>query len=103
MVAALKSLAGQVQAEEPDTWMYVVHDALDEGSIPPPALGEIVFVEAYKDHAAFVAHVTGKPFLAFMAEFGPLLVQQLPPNKGGYIQVDALDRIGGFVRPQAAA
>src|ERR1039458_4135319 len=37
VLQALRELAAQVEAQEPDTWMYLVHTGNQEGSTPPPA------------------------------------------------------------------
>ena len=35
VLQALHQLAAQVEAQEPDTWMYVVHTGNQDGSTPP--------------------------------------------------------------------
>jgi quinol monooxygenase YgiN len=102
VLEGLRELTGQVEAGEPDTWMYLVHTGHQKGSTPPAAPGEVVFVEAYKDLEALLAHVNGKPFQAFLAKYGADFVQLTPPNKGPMMLVEHLARHAGFVRPHAA-
>jgi hypothetical protein len=83
--------------------MYLVHTGNAGGSTPPPADGEVVFVEAYKDLDALLRHVNGKPFQTFLSRYGADFVPVLDPNKGAFMLVEHLVRIAGFVRPQAAA
>ncbi len=102
VIQALRNLAAQVEAQEPDTWMYLVHTGSQAGSTPPPAPGEVVFLEAYKDFNALLQHVNGKLFQAFLTQYGADFVPLTPPNKGPLMLVENLARIAGFVRPQAA-
>lgn len=102
VLQALLHLAAQVEAQEPDTWMYVVHTGNEEGSTPPPAPGEVVFVEAYKDLNALLQHVNGTPFKTFLSQYGADFVPLMPPNTGPVMLVESLARLAGFVRPQAA-
>jgi quinol monooxygenase YgiN len=101
VVNALRDLALQVEAQEPDTWLYLVHTGNQEGSTPPPAPGEVVFMEAYKDLNALLRHVNGKPFQAFLKQCGTDFVPLTKPNEGPFMLVESLARIAGFVRPQA--
>ena len=102
VLEALRELAKQVEAQEPDTWMYVVHTGNQEGSTPPAAPGEVVFVEAYKDFNALLQHVNGKLFQTFVSQYGADFVPVTAPNKGPFMLVESLARLAGFVRPQAA-
>jgi quinol monooxygenase YgiN len=102
VLQGLRDLARQVEAGEPDTWMYLVHTGHKDGSTPPPAPGEVFFVEAYKDFNALLKHVKGKPFKAFLKQYGADFVQLTDPNKGPFMLVESLARLAGFVRPQAA-
>jgi quinol monooxygenase YgiN len=102
VLQGLRHLAAQVEAQEPDTWMYVVHIGNQAGSVPPPAPGEVVFLEAYKDLNALLQHVNGKLFQTFLTQFGTDFVPVMEPNKGPVMLVESLARIAGFVRPQAA-
>ena len=102
VLQGLRHLATQVEAGEPDTWMYVVHTGNQDGSTPPPAPGEVVFVEAYKDLNALLQHVNGKPFQTFLSQYGADFVPLTEPNKGPFLLVESLARLAGFVRAQAA-
>ena len=102
VLKALRQLAREVEAQELDTWMYVVHTGNQDGSVPPPAPGEVVFLEAYKDFNALLAHVNGSPFKTFLSKYGADFVPQMPPNSGPLMLVESLARLAGFVRPQAA-
>ena len=103
VLEGLQSLAAQVEAGEPDTWMYLVHTGNEAGSTPPPALGEVVFVEGYKDFQALLRHVKGRPFKTFLKQYGADFVPVTAPNKGPFMLVASLARQAGFVRPQASA
>src|ERR1039457_5953959 len=85
VLQALRELAAQVEAQEPDTWMYLVHTGNQEGSTPPPAPGEVVFVEAYKDFNALLQHVNGKLFQTFVSQYGADFVPEMVPNKGPFL------------------
>ena len=102
VLRGLRKLARQVEASEPDTWMYLVHTGNQKGSTPPPPPGEVVFVEAYKDLKALLHHVNGKPFQSFLSQFGADFVPLTEPNKGPVMMVESLARHAGFVRPAAA-
>jgi quinol monooxygenase YgiN len=102
VLQGLRDLARQVEAGEPDTWMYLVHTGNQEGSTPPAAPGEVLFLEAYKDLNALLQHVNGKPFQTFLSQYGADFVPLIVPNKGPFMLVESLARIAGFVRPQAA-
>lgn len=102
VLQGIHDLAAQVEAQEPDTWMYLVHTGNQEGSTPPPAPGEVVFLEAYKDFSALLQHVNGKLFQTFLSQYGADFVAVTDPNKGPLMLVESLARVAGFVRPQAA-
>jgi quinol monooxygenase YgiN len=102
VLRALRDLAAQVEAHESDTWMYLVHTGNQDGSAPPPAPGEVVFVEAYKDLNGLLHHVNGPLFQAFLKQYGADFVPVLAPNTGPLMEVESLARIAGFVRPQGA-
>jgi len=94
-LTALEQLAAQVQAQEPDTLMYLVHRG-GPGALPPSPRGEIVFVEGYRSMEAFKAHVNGPVFQGFLKEHGGLFV---PAFQGGpFMLTEPLDRVAGFVR-----
>ena len=57
--AALGALAAQVEKEEPDTWMYLLHTPnLDPGvnTFPMPGPQQVAFVEGFKDRDAYHKH-----------------------------------------------
>jgi quinol monooxygenase YgiN len=97
---ALTSLAEAVFQTEKNTWGYLVHSGAT-GSVPPSTPDTIVFVEIYKDQAAFLAHVNGSAFQDFLKEYGDLFVSA-PGAKGPFFLVQNVDRIQGFVRASAA-
>lgn len=97
-VTALKELVTQTQKYEPDTWMYCLHTSIVEGSKPPPAENEIIFLGAWKDRQAFDAHRTGPVFTKWLDQHLDLFVQ----NDGKlYVSAEFADRFAGFVRPEA--
>ncbi|MEU0248320.1 antibiotic biosynthesis monooxygenase [Streptomyces sp. NPDC006235] len=99
-VAALKDLVAQVEAGEPDTYMYCLHTAVVEGSLPPPAGNEVIFLGAWKDRKAFEAHRDGRIFQDWLANNLHLFVQ----NSGKlYVSAEFADRFTGFVRKEAVA
>ncbi|AZL57722.1 hypothetical protein EI545_02005 [Tabrizicola piscis] len=98
--AALTKLADAVFQNEQDTWGYLVHSGA-AGSVPPSTPDTIVFVEIYKDQAAFMAHVNGPAFQGFLKQYGDLFISA-PGSKGPFFLVQNMDRIEGFVRPMAA-
>jgi quinol monooxygenase YgiN len=100
-ITALNALAEDVQEKEPDTWGYLVHSAAAAGSLPPASSDTIVFVEIYKDKEAFLAHVNGPVFQGFLKANKDLFVA-MPPDGPSFYEVTHLDRIQGFVRPQAS-
>ncbi len=98
-IAALRQLAIDVEENEQDTWGYLVHTGA-QGSAPPCSEGTIVFVEIYKDYKAFLDHLNGPVFTAFSKEYGHLF-QPIPGQDHPFVQVENVDRIQGFVRPEA--
>lgn len=101
--AALAALAADVEAHEPDTWMYLVHDPdLDPGVdiFPPPTSRQVGFVEGYKDRAAFAAH--GRRLAGFLAEHGGLFLHVYGPTCP-FMTLQSLLPEAGFIRHAAAA
>jgi quinol monooxygenase YgiN len=97
---ALSALAADVLANEPSTWAYIVHSGMD-GSLPPSSPDEIVFFEVYADHQAFLDHVTGPVFTKFLAAHADLFQGAPLAEATPFVQAQVIDRIGGFVRPEA--
>ncbi len=100
-ITALKQLALDVQKNEKDTWGYLIHTGA-EGSAPPCVDGTVVFVEIYKDHQAFLDHLNGPTFSAFQRDHGQLF-QPTPGSDRPFVLVENVNRIQGFLRPQAGS
>ena len=100
-ITALRRLAKDVEENEPDTWGYLVHSGGADSS-PPNSDGTIVFVEIYKNKEAFLHHVKGPVFSKFMTDHGNLF-QAGPGGDSPFVQVQNVDRIQGFLRPQAGS
>lgn len=102
VLAAVRDLAAQVQATEPGTLMYLAHTpwaGADLQSLPPSAPQLLLFVEMYRDRQAFLDHVTGATFTAFVGRYGECFV---PDAQGRpYTTVEFLQRATGFVRAAA--
>ncbi|MFN2325809.1 MAG: putative quinol monooxygenase [Gemmatimonadales bacterium] len=96
--AALGALEVAVKANEPGTWMYLIHVPA-EGSLPPAADGTVTFMEGYADEAALQAHITGPAYTAFLKAHGDLFVQAF--TGGPFMLIEDVQRVAGFVRPQA--
>ena len=82
---ALNELAEKVKAEEADTWAYLVHSSAED-SLPPVTINVIVFLEIYKDEAAFLSHVNGPVFQGFLRANKDLFVS-VSPNGPSFFQV----------------
>lgn len=83
-LAALKKMAEGVEANEPGTLAYVIHQSKDDPS-------EIVFFELYKDDDASKAHSQGDSMKAFQSGFAEIFdVSQ--------VKIERLDRVAGVVR-----
>ena len=95
--AAIRRLVKAVEANEPGTLTYLVHWN-DAGSKPPPAAGEVVFVEVYKSMKAFEAHLNGSAFQKFLKKSGDLFVSNFDEAAGPFMLTATLDRIAGFER-----
>ena len=69
--AALVALAEQVEKEEPDTWMYLIHNPnLDPGvnTFPMPGPQQVAFVEGFKDRDAYHRHRNSPILKEFFAK-----------------------------------
>ena len=104
-VAALQELAKQVEANEPDTLMYLVHTPdMAQLSFPTPSPLDVVFYECYTDHDAFIKHLTGPIFTQFVATFGSMFLSTTVTCPGGgsstnpFVLSEALTLQAGFVR-----
>lgn len=98
-IAALKQLAKDVEENEQGTIGYLIHTGGADSS-PPCDENTIVFVEMYKNPDAFKKHVNGPIFTKFMKDCGDFF-QPGPGGEGVFIQVENVDRIQGFLRPEA--
>jgi hypothetical protein len=96
---ALRALEVAVKANEPGTWLYLIHVSA-EGSLPPAADGTVVFVEGYADEAALKAHIKGPAYTKFLKAHGDLFVQAF--TGGPFMLIEDVRQVAGFVRPQAA-
>jgi quinol monooxygenase YgiN len=102
---ALARLVKQVRAKEPGTLLYLVFvPDLNAYSLPTPSPLEVVFVEGYKNQAAFLAHINGPVFTQFKAKHQALFLsstvtgQDGKPVQSPFVLFQNLQRIGGFVR-----
>jgi uncharacterized protein len=106
-VAALQRLAKEVQKHEKKTLTYLVHvPDMSQESLPTPSPLQVVFFEIYQDSAAFLAHLNGPIFNAFVNRHKGLFLCTTVKSKNGkkitrpYVTAEFLKRIAGFVRPQ---
>jgi quinol monooxygenase YgiN len=102
---ALKQLARNVQEKEPDTLLYLVHVPSMKGfSFPAASPLDVIFVEGYKDLAAFNAHLNGPVFTQFLDKHLDLFLTSpvtLPDGRKKnslLFTAESLLRLGGFVR-----
>lgn len=99
---ALCELAASVDANEPGTLAYLVHRPCQGNtqiqSLPPTAPHSIVFFECYRDVDAFLAHLHGPLFQAFVRDHGGLFVTVAGKP---YTTVEFLRRSAGFIRAAA--
>src|SRR5213083_940416 len=99
-VQALQALADEIRANEPDTWMYLIHSPNLDPSIniyPPPAPVQVAFVEGYKDRDAFLAHHNGPALKNFVAQNGKLFLNMYGPT-APWIMAQAMELGVGFIR-----
>lgn len=101
--AALTELAAEVYAQEPDTWMYLVHRP-NRGftSFPPQGEGAVTFMEIYKDYASFMNHVTGPVFNNFLNRHGALFLNMYGPTRP-FMLTENLVPVSIFARAGAEA
>jgi quinol monooxygenase YgiN len=96
---AIRNLAAQVRATEPDTLTYLAHMAGDD-SLRPPSHNEVTFFEVYRNKPAFLRHLKGKAFTGFLKKSGHFFV--LDPQGNPFFLAEHVNRFAGFVRSQAA-
>ena len=96
---ALAVLVQAVLSQEPDTLAYLVHRprAAPSGlqSLPPGSPQSLLFYEIYRNDAAFLRHVNGPVFQAFVAEQGHLFIGA---EGRPFTTVAFLSQVNGFVR-----
>lgn len=97
--AALRQLANDVQQHEPDTLTYLVHAPYRGDprlqSLPPADPLSVLFFETYRNADAFLHHVSGPVFTAFVRQHGELFVAS---NGKPFTFVEFLETRAGFVR-----
>lgn len=101
--AALGALAAQVQQEEPDVWMYLIHTPnLDPGvnTFPMPGPQQVAFVEGFKDRDAFNRHANSGILKEFFAKNGKYFLNMYGPTVP-FMMIQTLNMIDGFIRPGA--
>ncbi|MEO1582360.1 MAG: antibiotic biosynthesis monooxygenase [Pseudomonadota bacterium] len=109
LLAVLQNLAGKVEAAEPDTLMYRVHlptaFPLEEHGQPsnPPAIPladqkAVIFVEVYRNAAAFATHTQGDVFKNFLSS--TLHYFEPDPDRPGWpvTETPFMELVSGFVR-----
>jgi predicted enzyme related to lactoylglutathione lyase/quinol monooxygenase YgiN len=103
-MSALKQLAEDVWAQEPDTLTYFVHTHFGDDprlqALPPADDLSILFFESYRNPDAFLAHVNGPVFTNFVAKHGALFVAK---DGSPYTTVEFLELHAGFARNGAPA
>lgn len=97
-IDALRELVLEVERREPDTYMYCLHTSVVEGSLPPPAGNEIIFLGAWKDRAAFDSHRYGDVFTNWLEQHLHLFVRN---DDNLYVSPQFAERFAGFVRGDA--
>ncbi|PKB18296.1 putative quinol monooxygenase [Flavobacterium sp. 5] len=96
---ALKKLAQDVQANEPETLLYMVHiPNFNAKSLPTPPEGEIIFWEVYEDENAFLKHINGPLFTTFVKNYGELFLSDFNTPPKIYMTAEILTTIEGFSR-----
>lgn len=98
-IEVLKKLAQDVQENEPDTLLYMVHvPNFKEKSLPTPPAGEVEFWEVYKDQLAFFKHINGTIFQDFVKNYGQLFLNDFNVPSQVFMTTKVLTQIAGFVR-----
>jgi quinol monooxygenase YgiN len=101
--AAIGALAQQVQQEEPDTWMYLIHTPnLDPGvnTFPMPGPQQVAWVEGFKDRQAWEHHANSPLLKEFFAKNGSYFLNMYGPTVP-FMMAQTLEMIDGFIRPGA--
>jgi uncharacterized protein len=110
---AVKKLAADIAANEPDTLTYLVHipwdttnpaDALQ--SLPPTTPTLLLFFETYRGAEGFRKHVQGPQFKQFVKDYGHCFISSdpLPDDPGStagpYSTVQFFTQVAGFADGQ---
>ncbi|MEO2219120.1 VOC family protein [Chromobacterium vaccinii] len=101
VLSALPAYVQEVM-EEPGTLIYLVHAPLPENnpnpllqSLPPAVRPSLLFFEEYAGEDAFLAHVKGPAFTAFVDKYGQCFISS---DGHPYNTVTFLRREQGFIR-----
>jgi quinol monooxygenase YgiN len=100
--AALKTLADQIKAGEPDTLIYLIHTPDFDPGIniyPPPSAQQVAFVEGYKNREAFLKHHHGPIMTKFIADNGALFLNMYGPASP-FVIIQTYELAVGFIRPE---
>lgn len=96
---ALIQLAKDVQENEPETLLYMVHiPNFNEKSLPTPPQGEVIFWEVYVDQDAFLKHINGSIFQNFVKTYGSLFLSDFSNPPQVFMTTEVLTQIEGFSR-----
>jgi quinol monooxygenase YgiN len=96
---ALIQLAKDVQENEPETLLYMVHvPNFKEKSLPTPPEGEVFFWEVYEDQNAFLKHINGSIFQTFVKTYGELFLSDFSNPPQVFMTTEVLTQIEGFAR-----
>ena len=105
LLEVLRALAGQVEAAEPDTLMYRVHlptkfplPSGSDATIPLAEQQYVIFVEIYRNAAAFAKHTQGDVFKAFLKDTADFF--EPSPDRPGWpvTDTDFMTLVSGFAR-----
>jgi hypothetical protein len=115
LLHALKRVAAEVKASEPDTLLYSVHLTAQsplnasrqpiEPPVAPVALeeqAEVVFFEVYRDADAFARHVNGEVFTRFREDNIRYFYEDSANPGWPNTVTEFLDRKSAFFRMKAA-
>ncbi len=96
--AALDELAAAVELTEPHTLAYLVHRPdLSQASLPTPPACQVVFYEIYQNREAFIAHINGIAFQAFLKK-APELFLYNGKKTEPYSSLEIFSLKAGFIR-----
>jgi quinol monooxygenase YgiN len=101
--AALTELAADVEKREPGTLMYLIHSPNLDPNVkifPPPTANQVLFLEGYKDQAAFLKHHGGKSIREFIGQHGGLFLNMYAPTLP-FMITQGMELVHGFIRKTA--